>query len=192
MKTLLSTVNLSLVKEEHISRFTAIDVTDFSNVQRKTKEDLAQQGLIVDEGYLVEGILALKQYYAIALLDPRNMHAISKELDPFWHAHILHTEEYVEFCDRVMHYYMHHAPLDHGRSDHVEGVKRLYRYTVDECYPKFFTYINSTFYPKNPADKELMCTHYACRPEEVEGLALLPLRWDMQKGAVLPALTASH
>jgi hypothetical protein len=192
MKTLLSTVNHNMVKQEHLDRFAAIDATDFGNVRRKVRDDLAEQGITADEGYLNEGILALKQYYAIALLDPRNMHAISKELDPFWHAHILHTEEYVEFCKRVMHYYMHHAPLNHERKDHVQHVKRLYRYTLDECYPLFFNHINPLFYPSNPPDKELMCTHYACRPEEVDVLALLPLRWEMQKEAVLPALEMLH
>ena len=32
----------------------------------------------------------------------------SNDIDGFWHAHILHTYSYAEFCDRVFGYFLHH------------------------------------------------------------------------------------
>lgn len=40
--------------------------------------------------------------------------APSKTVDYGWHAFILHTWEYADFCDRVAGHFIHHAPLDPG------------------------------------------------------------------------------
>lgn len=37
-------------------------------------------------------------------------------VDTFWHAFILHTEKYTEFCLRHIGKYMHHRPQDHSHS----------------------------------------------------------------------------
>lgn len=34
----------------------------------------------------------------------------SDEIDDVWHAHILHTEDYMNFCNEVFGYYLHHHP----------------------------------------------------------------------------------
>src|SRR5437899_1838008 len=38
---------------------------------------------------------------------------VSKDVDEFWHAHILHTMKYTEDCERMFGRYLHHSP--HGR-----------------------------------------------------------------------------
>ena len=35
---------------------------------------------------------------------------VSKDVDEFWHAHILHTMKYTEDCERVFGKYLHHNP----------------------------------------------------------------------------------
>jgi len=42
----------------------------------------------------------------------------SYEIDEAWHAHVLHTEAYVEFCNDVFGTYLHHHPhmVKHGRN----------------------------------------------------------------------------
>ncbi len=40
----------------------------------------------------------------------------SRDIDEAWHAHILHTDEYQQFCHSVFGYYLHHHP-QHGRDE---------------------------------------------------------------------------
>jgi hypothetical protein len=35
---------------------------------------------------------------------------VSKDVDEFWHTHILHTMKYTEDCERVFGTYLHHSP----------------------------------------------------------------------------------
>ncbi|WP_261575742.1 hypothetical protein [Frankia gtarii] len=97
-----------------------IDAEDFSGVKRKVFTDLAKQGVVPSDEFLDEGVLALRQYYVVALLDPTNRHAVSDVIDPFWHAHILHTKQYIDFCDRVFGQY-----IQHESSPRLPGTERL-------------------------------------------------------------------
>lgn len=47
--------------------------------------------------------------------------APSPEVDKGWHAFILHTADYAEFCDRVAHRFIHHLPDDPGTEDSGAG-----------------------------------------------------------------------
>ena len=142
----------------HIKKVEIIDATDFSNVAKKVACDLRKIGEEVSKDYLERGILALKQYYAIALFDPANYHAVSEKVDPFWHAHILHTKEYIHFSEQVAGSYMHHEPLDHSNLPEVKKVRCLYEYSL-ECYRQFFSSYDKEFTPDYLSDEELMCTH---------------------------------
>ena len=44
---------------------------------------------------------------------------VSKDVDEFWHTHILHTMKYTEDCERVFGTYLHHNP-DIGERTPVE------------------------------------------------------------------------
>lgn len=179
MRNLLSTVRAELVTPFHVTLLRFIDETDFSSIRRKVALDLAKIGIIADEGYLDEGILALKQYYAIAVLDPKNMHAVSDTVDPFWHVHILHTEEYIDFCNRLIDGYLHHDPLDHEKLQAVGMMDRLYRYTVG-CYKQFFNYVNPTFFPAELPVYRLVCKHMLVTSKDIWQHGLLPENPDMQ------------
>lgn len=172
MRHLLSTVRLSLTPF-HYERLRMIDEADYSGVRRKVREELEKQGVEVTEEYLDEGLLALKQYYAVALLDPCNEHAVSDNIDPFWHAHILHTREYVAFCERVYGQFIHHDPLNHADDEQVAQVARLYEHT-SQVYRRMFSYINDEFYPTDVPEYRLVCKHYEVNAEIVRANALLP------------------
>ena len=113
-----------------IAALQRIDDEDFSGVRRKVAEEFKKQGRVVDDAYLDAGIFALKLYYALPVVDPLNMHAVSDELDPFWHMHILHTKQYAAFCEETVGTFMHHDPLDHAQATAVAQVRFLYGYTV--------------------------------------------------------------
>lgn len=105
--TFINTIKISL-SPLHIEKIKLIDNFDFSKTAKKVDRDT--HGLT--SKYLAEGIENLKRYYVVALLDPLNEHAVSRYVDPFWHAHVLHTKEYIEFCSTVFDQYIQHQPLD--------------------------------------------------------------------------------
>lgn len=139
-------------------RLERIDAEDFSLVMQKAVEDLEATGVEVTTGYAQRGIYALKQYYAVAMLDPANAHSVTLPVDPFWHAHILFTAEYRRFCDDVIGEYMDHVPLDKSNSKKVANVRQLYDYTL-EVLPKLFVDIDPDFWPSAVTDAELICYH---------------------------------
>lgn len=49
---------------------------------------------------------------------------VSREVDAFWHEHILHTKNYNEFCDFVCGHFFHHTPVSNSASmgcNHAES-----------------------------------------------------------------------
>ena len=48
--------------------------------------------------------------------------APSPEVDKGWHAFILHTADYAEFCDNVADRFIHHLPDEVGEEDNGAGV----------------------------------------------------------------------
>lgn len=160
MKTQISLSTLIKVDlhDNHLSRIEVIDNEDYSGVIRKTSEYFREIGKVVDEDYLLRGVMALKQYYAVALLDPANAHAVSVPVDPFWHSHILHTWQYSVFCQNVVGEYMHHQPLDRGNKKQVQNVSTLYDYTL-EVLDKIFVHVDQDFWPTADSDGALICFH---------------------------------
>lgn len=146
------------VHAEQLKRLSFVDEEDYSGVVRKVSEYFAEIGFIPPPGYMDRGIYALKQYYAVALLDPANAHAVSVPVDPFWHFHVLHSEQYTDFCNRVIGEYMHHRPLDHSKTEHLEAVRRLYSYTLD-VLPQLFSAVDDKFWPKDLSDSAIICWH---------------------------------
>lgn len=172
MKTLVSTVAMK-VTPLHLDKLRLIDQEDFSGVVRKVREELEAEGFEPTTEWLAEGALALKQYYAIALLDPVNRHAVSDVIDPFWHAHILHTKQYVAFCDEVFGEYIHHEPLDHSKPEDVAVVRRLYDYTY-LVYGQMFSYVNPEFFAEALPTQRLLCSHNRVNSAALRAVALLP------------------
>lgn len=166
-RSLQSTLQVALDAAQ-VERVKEIDSEDFSSVARKAQADaLRYQGIVLSEEFLEEGILGLKQYYAVTLLQPEARHTVSDIVDPFWHAHILHTLDYISFCSRVFGSYLHHFPLDHSQSDAVDTVETLYVETAT-LYRKMFSYINPDFFPLEPERSQLIC--YGSGNDLTEGI----------------------
>jgi hypothetical protein len=156
----------------HENKIKMINEEDFSGVRRKVAEDHWREfGFAPEESYLDEGIDALKVYYVLALVDPLNEHAVSDEIDRFWHAHILHTRQYRDFCERVFGQYIDHDPLDHSVIDDVEYLARLYKYTMN-VYWDISLPLNQTFFPNEVPDRLLVCKHQRVLSPEITKNAL--------------------
>lgn len=156
-KPLVMSINIPLGPHQRRA-VERVDAEDFSSVIKKVADDLKKIGIIATPEYLKRGEYALKQYHVVALLDPRNEHAISDTLDPFWHAQILHTRKYVEFCNETMGHYIHHEPLDHNDTDAVAHLRKLYPYTCGRL-TEIFGFLDSEFFPNPVPDSRLVCRH---------------------------------
>lgn len=182
MSPFISSIKVQL-NAFHLKKLMAIDEFDFSKVSEKTQQDLLSEGTKVEHAYFEKGILALKQYYAVALFDPKNMHAVSNVVDPFWHNHILFTKDYVEFCDQIYGHYVHHTPLNKSDDAAVRKVQTLYEYTLD-IYSKLFNRIDAFFWPPVAKDN-LVCTHMEIISPEVRENSLFPVNKKLQADIIL-------
>src|SRR5687767_14985594 len=114
------------VPKSHIEKLNAIDKFDYSKDRRKVQEHL--DGVTVR--YIDEGIENLKRYYAVALIDAKNPHAVAAPVDVFWHTHMLFSKDYFKFCDDVYGGYVHHVPLNKADASQAEEVRKIYLYTI--------------------------------------------------------------
>lgn len=157
----MKSVSLTLIAQvtsDQYRRLCRIDAEDFTLIAKKVAEDFKKLGVVVTQEYLDTGIYALKQYYAVAMLDPANAHAVTVPIDPFWHAHILFTAQYREFCADVVGEYMDHVPLNFDEQDEVKNVGQLYSYTLT-IMPKLFDRIDEKFWPSQFSQADLICYH---------------------------------
>jgi hypothetical protein len=51
-----------------------------------------------------------KRYLTLVAKYPREAMAPDRDVDSFWHAHILDTRKYIDDCERVFGFYLHHFP----------------------------------------------------------------------------------
>ena len=60
---------------------------------------------------------ALKQYYLLHVTKESDelIGMPSQEIDHLWHAHILDTQEYHDFCQKAFRSYLHHIPFVKGQ-----------------------------------------------------------------------------
>lgn len=157
--SLSATLSPLISNHEHLKRITQIDSIDFAAVGKKAKALASERGQVLSDEYVERGILALKQYYAVAVFDPANGHAVSPAVDLFWHAHMLFSSDYTKHTVEAVGEYMHHAPLDHDDPEQVEKARRLYAYTM-EVFGKVFRRIDRKYWPEKLGDDQLICMHF--------------------------------
>ena len=176
MQALEKTIRVDL-SAFHLARVRRIDREDFVPIKKKYMRECVAAGQSVSEDHADRGILALKQYYAAGLLDPYNSHAISDEVDPLWHTHILFSEQYVRFCNDVVGAYIHHIPLDQDYELGVKNVDTLYNYTR-EVVTTLFTEVDDRLWPRIMPKERLICFYKGNRKiyaDDIYQHAILPM-----------------
>lgn len=83
------------------------------------KERLARKDLVTPER-IPGAILEFKRYMGLVGLGYRGLGMLSREVDEVWHALILFTREYEEFCRAAFGSFVHHVPRT-NRSPQGEG-----------------------------------------------------------------------
>jgi hypothetical protein len=83
------------------------------------EERLARKGLIPSER-IAGAILEFKRYMALVGLGYRGLGMTSREVDEVWHAFVLFTREYADFCQAAFGAFIHHVPRT-SRSPQGDG-----------------------------------------------------------------------
>ena len=86
----------------------AIQALDLDPIKRKLMDPEEGQGWSREHADRME--LGYKRFLTLLVKFPDETIAPTKDVDKFWHGHILDTRKYAEDCERVFGYFLHHFP----------------------------------------------------------------------------------
>ena len=113
----------------------AIQALDLESVKQRVMDAELGEGWTREYAESVEG--AYRNYLTMLVKHPEAFEdiVVSKDVDEFWHTHILHTMKYTEDCEKVFGKYLHHNPHVGERTQadvkkkaaQVEETRRIYQ-----------------------------------------------------------------
>jgi len=111
----------------------AIEALDLDPIKLKLMD--AEEGQGWSREYADRMELAYKRLLTLLATHPEETLAPSKDVDKFWHGHILDTLKYAEDCDKLFGTFLHHFPYFGMRgvedaanlAKAAENTRRLYR-----------------------------------------------------------------
>jgi hypothetical protein len=114
--------------------------------------------------------VAYKRFLTLLVAHPETTVAPSKEIDKFWHAHILDTMKYAEDCQQVFGYFLHHFPYFglRGADDAAQleqagqEMERLYQQEFGEAMPVSAAAQSAFCFAAKPATQAAFC--FAAKP----------------------------
>src|SRR5713101_315267 len=119
----------------------AIRALDLEPIKLRVMDPELGEGWTREYAESIEG--AYRNYLTMLVKHPEDVEdiVVSKDVDEFWHTHILHTMKYTEDCERVFGTYLHHNPDIGGRAPAeierkaalVEKTRRLYQQESAMC-----------------------------------------------------------
>lgn len=74
-------------------------------------ERVAKDNPTLSAAVLKDGEAQYREFLLASKLNPDSKLSPNLLVDEFWHAHILHTEKYVNDCAEYFGYYFHHRPI---------------------------------------------------------------------------------
>src|ERR1700687_4559819 len=86
----------------------AIEALDLEPIKFKLMDPEEGQGW--SKEYVERMAIAYKRFLTLLVTHPETTVAPSKDIDKFWHGHILDTMKYAEDCEQVFGYFLHHFP----------------------------------------------------------------------------------
>ena len=104
---------------------------------------------------------AVNEYHRFLLLhlkNPKTEIVPGKVVDKVWHDHILHTQSYMNFCEKMFGYYLHHHPDDaSSKKSGIDLTLILYEKTFGHKAP-------SQYWSKElpPKKKEELSVQFGC------------------------------
>jgi hypothetical protein len=88
----------------------AIRALDLEPIKLRVMDPELGEGWTREHAESVER--AYRNYLTVLAKHPQDVEdiVVSKDVDEFWHTHILHTMKYTEDCEKVFGTYLHHNP----------------------------------------------------------------------------------
>ena len=71
------------------------------------------------EGIIKRAIEEYRRFMTLVVLGGDHLDMFSGEVDEVWHAHILFTRQYAEFCQAVYGRFIHHDPVLPREAEHL-------------------------------------------------------------------------
>lgn len=85
-----------------------------------------------DKEEAVEAVRKYKNFLTLGFKYPKLLLVPSPDIDEVWHAHILHTREYMHDCSKIFGAYRHHAPSNEQFKISSEEVKQTHQLYMKE------------------------------------------------------------
>lgn len=131
MNTTINTNEISLLFMEDINAI------DFTMVKQKIQDE--EEGLSWSAAQCDDAENEYKRFLALKRSYPEKEIVPNKQVDLFWHQHILDTQKYAEDCENIFGYFLHHFPYFGMRDeqdmqnlvDAFEDTKALYAMHFD-------------------------------------------------------------
>src|SRR6266699_3109712 len=103
----------------------AIRALDLEPIRLRVMDPELGEGWTREYAETIE--LAYRKYLTVLVKHPEDVGdiVVSKDVDEFWHTHILHTMKYTEDCERVFGAYLHHNPEAGERTQTVLDKKAV-------------------------------------------------------------------
>ena len=145
------TLEMPVVSTKDIeAAMSLINSLDLTMVKKKLMDEEEGQGW--DEEYTNYVELRYKRYLCMLMLNEKGSIVPTKNIDIFWHQHILDTRAYAKDCQTIMGKFIHHFPYFGMRSeqdaqdllDSFEETKIFYSTLFGEDYSKEFNDENTS------------------------------------------------
>lgn len=114
----------------------AIQALDLDPIKLKLMDPEEGQGW--SREYVERMETAYKRFLILMVKFPRETIAPTKDVDKFWHAHILDTMKYAEDCESVFGYFLHHFPYFGMRGEADAADLRAAADKTDALYEREF------------------------------------------------------
>ena len=130
-----------------------IDTIDLSMVKKKLMDEEEGQGWSEEYTDYVE--LRYRRYLCMLQLSPIGDAVPTRDIDLYWHQHILDTRAYADDCNRVFGMFIHHFPYFGMRGD--EDAKNLQ--DSFEATKILYATLFGADYCSSPTDQTAMRCH---------------------------------
>jgi hypothetical protein len=114
----------------------AIEALDLDPIKLKLMDPEEGQGW--SREYVERMALAYKRFLSLMVKHPEETIAPPKDVDKFWHGHILDTLKYAEDCQSVFGYFLHHFPYFGMRGEQDAAELRAASENMHALYEREF------------------------------------------------------
>src|SRR5688500_2010740 len=114
----------------------AIQALDLDPIKLKLMDPEEGQGW--SREYADQMEVAYKRYLTLLAKFPDETIAPTKDVDKFWHGHILDTMKYAEDCENMFGYFLHHFPYFGMRGEDDAAALRAASARMHEIYEREF------------------------------------------------------